>query len=479
MKIFTHIPFVLAFALVLAAGAWQGARLRHIREAEAFFRWVNAAAANERMGWSPVESEYRDGVLYERVKDAALPLLPEVAMPEPKEGEKALQMDLLSYLAGEEDYDHHVWAVLQGPELAPLRVDFLEYARDRKLQYAMGIDYAEAQASGVNIFNLFFGFRKVAANFIWIQVDRYWHQGMMHRMIPLMKTCVTLDPNFVDAYILGAWHLSYNATAKMLDTPQPLKQWNPKYQACVGEKETYYYLGIEFLQDGIRNNPRDYRLYFDLGFAIYKNKLFDYENAVKYLAMAIRQQHDRWVPRQLYICLELNGQYEEALAGWKDLAQRFQGTVSADETAPRFIQRNTGLIYERQAEQAREAAAKESDPQKAEALRAEADQYEQLARTTWTEMYDPYADYRLALMDAKLLAQQGRYLEATALLDKARWDYPSQFDDASDYIIDLKIKGGLPLTDSERKAVLRREEGDRCPGMPEPEALAVGGTTES
>lgn len=467
MKKFSHILFFLALAIVLAIGGWQGSRLNHIRESEAFFRWVNAAAANERMGWSAVEGEYRDGVLYEQTKAVANPLLPSVPQPEPKEGEKAVIFDPLTYLAGEADYDDAVWDVLQGPELAPIRADFLQYARERKLQYAIGIDYAEAQASGVNIFNLFFGFRKVAANFIWIQVDRYWHQGMMHRMIPLMKTCVTLDPNFVDAYILGAWHLSYNATAKMLDTPQPLKRWNPRYQACVGEKETYYYLGVEFLQDGIRNNPRDYRLYFDLGFAIYKNKLQDYENAVKYLSMAIRQQHDRWVPRQLYICLELNGQYEEALAGWKDFAQRFPGSMSAEETAPRFIQRNTGLIYERQADQARDAAARESDPQKTQALLAEAAQYEQLARTTWTEMYDPFADYRLARLDAQALALQNRYIEAVALLDKARWDYPGQFDEASDYIIDLKIKGGLPLSLSEKKAVLRREEGDTCPGMPE------------
>jgi hypothetical protein len=141
--------------------------------------------------------------------------------------------------------------------------------------------------------------------------------------------------------------------------------------------------------------------------------------------------------------------------------------MSAEETAPRFIQRNTGLIYERQADQARDAAARESDPQKTQALLAEAAQYEQLARTTWTEMYDPFADYRLARLDAQALALQGRYIEAVALLDKARWDYPGQFDEASDYIIDLKIKGGLPLSLSEKKAVLRREEGDTCPGMPE------------
>ena len=26
-----------------------------------------------------------------------------------------------------------------------------------------------------------------------------------------------LDPQFVDAYLIGAWHLAYNATARMPD----------------------------------------------------------------------------------------------------------------------------------------------------------------------------------------------------------------------------------------------------------------------
>jgi len=58
-------------------------------------------------------------------------------------------------------------------------------------------------------------------------------------------------------------------------------------------------------------------------------------------------------------------------------------------------------------------------------------------------------------------------MEAVAVLDKARWENPSSFDEASEQIIDIKIKGNLPLSVSEKKAVLRREEGDTCPGAPQ------------
>src|SRR5690606_233158 len=76
----------------------------------------------------------------------------------------------------------------------------------------------------VSMANMFFGFRKMAANLLWLQVDKYWHAGMLYRMVPLMHATVALDPQFVDAFLLGAWHLAYNATAQMRDTPEPLKE---------------------------------------------------------------------------------------------------------------------------------------------------------------------------------------------------------------------------------------------------------------
>ena len=79
----------------------------------------------------------------------------------------------------------------------------------------------------------------------------------------------------------------------------------------------------------------------------------------KYLSEAINLPHDRWVPRQLFQCQELNGQYEEALAGWADYVKRYPGSMTAVEVAPRFILRNQGLLYEKKAEDLRNEARKE------------------------------------------------------------------------------------------------------------------------
>jgi len=198
-----------------------------------------------------------------------------------------------------------------------------------------------------------------------------------------------------------------------------------------------------------------------LGFAIYKNKLNDYPNAVRYLTEAVRQPHERWVRRQLYICQELNGQYAEALAGWQDYAKKFPDNT----VAPRFIQRNTALIYEQQAEAAKQAAQSSGSPEKLQ----EAEDLKQRAIAVWKQMIDegdPFGDYRVLRLQALDLAAQDRYMEAVAVLDKARWESPGNFDEISNLIIELKQKGNLPLSVSEKKAVLRQEEGDQCQGMP-------------
>lgn len=468
-KRFPNLAIAALLLLVLGLGVFQGRRVDHLRQSEAFYRWILAAATNERLFQDrEKEGDFRDQELFREITQIVDPTLADVALdPNLPDASKVTKLGLL---VGDRANDQSIWDLARGNLLAPQRAQFLQFARERKLQFAKNIQYAQAQAGDVNVFNLFFGFRKIAANFLWLQVDRYWHQGLMYRMIPLMRTCVLLDPNFVDAYLLGAWHLAYNATASMPETPQSLKTWSSKYKLCLGEKETYYYIAIDFLRDGIQNNTREYRLYFDLGFSIYKNKLNDYPNAVRYLTEAVRQPHERWVRRQLYQCQELNGQYEEALAGWHDYVKRFPDFPVSE----RFIQRNVAQIHEANMNKAREAAKTLTDADAIKAKLLEADTEKQQAIDIWKQLVqqqDPYGDYRILLLQARDLAEKQRYMEAAAILDKARWESPGNFDEASDLIIEYKQKGNLPLSVSEKKAVLRKEEGDTCKGMPEKSAV--------
>lgn len=447
---------VIGIVVFWALGALQGQRIHHIREAETFYRWINSAATNERILGEDNE-EFKDGALFEELVDATSEVLSGIGL------EQKGDISKLSLLTESTEYDDLLFALTRSDTLKKQRETFFEYARNGELEYVPQGGYGVVnEDTEVPLFSMYFGFRKVAANFVWIQVDSFWHRGMTHRMIPLMKTCVTLDPQFIDAYLLGAWHLSYNITAKMDPTPMPQREWVDKWQACVGEKESYYYLAIDLLKRGILNNPRNYKLYFDLGFAVYKNKLEDYDNAVLYLAEAVRLPHEKWVPRQLYICLELTERYEEALNGWTQYLERYP----EHEVAQRFIERNKGHIQEQLADAAKEQALATSDPAEAEKFMQIAEQHYVQARQIWTDLNEPYAEARIMRMDAIAFAEQGRYREAIAFLEKARMESNNLFWEASNLIIEYKQAKGIALTTSEKLALLREQDGETCPGMP-------------
>ncbi|HIB54750.1 MAG TPA: hypothetical protein EYO39_08090 [Nitrospirales bacterium] len=71
---------------------------------------------------------------------------------------------------------------------------------------------------------------------------------------------------------------------------------------------------------------------------------------------------------------------------------------------------------------------------------------------------DPLARGRIARQEALTLKQQGRHMEAVAVLDLIRWDDLQFFDEASDLIIEIKEEGNIPLSVSERAQILRVEE---------------------
>jgi len=466
----SFLPPVL-FLATAALGAVIGNHLQHLRESELFYRWIQSQAMQARMAsnFAPdMENAERikaETDFFGEVATKSAAMLQDVADQKDPRGE--VQAKLVT--AGTtEAYDWRVWEMASGPALAAERAKFLVLLRGKKLTTSASEfdpNAVYSNEAGVSLGNVFLGFRKIAANFVWLQVDRYWHQGYMQRMIPLMKTCVTLDPSFVDAFLLGAWHLAYNATAKMTDTPEPLKVWSDKYQARIGEKEKYYYLGAEFLQDGIAKNPRNYRLHFDLGYAIYNIKLRDYQRAVEHLSEAVRCRHDVWVPRMLYICLEKNKQYAEALAGWEDFLSKATDEVNI-EKGTRFVARNKALMKEQAAEKLVQQAA--ADPAQADGLRQQAEALRKEAQEIYRQMGgedlekgDPFAVGRLMRMKAVELAENQQYLEAVAVLENARWKSPEFFEEACDMIIAYKQEGNIPLSISEQKAVLRQQEKEK------------------
>lgn len=496
-----QLGLIAVIVVAVGVAAWQSGRIDRMRRVEQFYRWVLSASTQVSFGDSlesekvEGEPEPMDDELFTEVMNLADRQLSQTIPVEDDDLTADGQPKPKLLRAIRQGRDMAVYRMLEGAGARPLLNEFQQHLQDGRLvsagtQFSAASLYGDpAQSAGVGLTSLFFGFRKLAANFIWLQVDKFWHEGQMHRMVPLMRTTVTLDPTFVDAYLLGAWHLAYNLTAKLPETPEPLKEWNPKYKKRLGRKEQWYYVAADFLKDGIRKNPRDFRLYFDLGYAIYENKLNDHENAVRYLTEARRYPHKQWVPRMLYLAMWRNGQYEDAIDGWLEYLKEFPDSHQAQ----RFLQINRAYLHGAKWEQATQCAktagnvasdfalkAARADANGEEAKAAEfteqadkakrvaqemedfaAEQWEQ-AKTIWLAMIqqsgDSIAKARMYRHTALDYANEDRYLEAVSELDLARYEMLESFDELSNLMIEIKLEGSLPLTVSEKLAVERKRE---------------------
>ena len=499
----SHFPKILAllFIVFLSLGAIQGNRINAIKESEIFYRWTLSAASLTRLGdtlepdGSADIAEAMDDEVFAELDAIAETLLPDYPVDEKFDlnSDGTPRSRLLR--AARQSHDDDVWKLISRNEVSDLRSKFHEFLATNQIQ-SSGVQFSASSlygdasnVNGVGLTGMFFGLRTLAANFLWMQVDSFWHSGEMHRMVPLMRTCVTFDPNFIDAYLLGAWHLAYNIPAKIEPTPEPLKVYSPKYKRRVGLKEEWYYMAVDFLRDGIRKNPRDYRLYFDLGYAIYEQKLDDHPNAILYLDEARRHKHDRWVPRMLFRSLFLNKQYEDAIEGWESYLIDFPD----HEVGDRFLEINRGFLAEAIADEAYEckmaALAEKSrleeerdsfdsasdsedftrlneEVNKAETVAAEMETRMNKELTTaltiWYKLLeddrDTMARGRIARRNAIAMRQSGRYLEAIAELEIIRWLDLQFFEELSNMIIEIKKENNIPLNISEQLQVLRDED---------------------
>jgi len=500
------LPILIVFLLFFCS--IQGNRLDALQDAHSFYNWIISASSMSRLGDtlepnSDTHAESMDDELFARLDPLAESYLPDyIVDPDLDINERTGEPHSRLLRAVRQSDDAIIWKISKSPEFEELKQEFIGHLAEGRIQsMGTGFDMSDMYSSdgsvssisdiqGVGLTNMFFGMRTLAANFLWLKVDTFWHAGEVHRMLPLMYTCVTLDPNFVDAYLLGSWHLAYNVPAKIPETPEVLKVYSEKYNRRIGDKEAFYFEATDFLKDGIRKNPRDYRLYFDLGYAIYEQKLNDHVNAVRYLDEARRHRHDRWVPRMLYRSLMLNGQYEEAIEGWKDYLTKFEN----HEVAQRFLKTNTAYLHDATAEEANNCKRlalkaeqyyqEKADEARADNNTAEADHFDKEAKEAgefaqvvvaiaekegteglkiWQALTDgnerdTRALGRLTRHRAMLLREEGRHLEAIAELDIVRWQDLQFFKEASDLIIEFKEEAGIPYTVSEQMELLRRED---------------------
>ncbi len=152
------------------------------------------------------------------------------------------------------------------------------------------------------------GFRGIAVDIIWIKIDDMWHHGKWFEVLPLLRAVTWLQPHFLEAWELGAWHMAYNLYV---------------YAEGVPDREKYIYEGIRFIKEGLARNRNVYDLWFNLGW-IYYHKLKDYDKGIRYFRGAIRYKHPSYIDRLIAHAYRKKGDIEAEYKEWQRCLTVFQ-----------------------------------------------------------------------------------------------------------------------------------------------------------
>lgn len=75
------------------------------------------------------------------------------------------------------------------------------------------------------------GFRGIAADLLWLNIEDYWHKGQHYKMLPLLDAVSWLQPQYVTVWAIGGWHMTYNIFANVGGTATEIeKQIEEKFQ---------------------------------------------------------------------------------------------------------------------------------------------------------------------------------------------------------------------------------------------------------
>lgn len=99
------------------------------------------------------------------------------------------------------------------------------------------------------------GFRGLLADVLWVRAADLQEQGAFFEVAQLANWITRLEPRYPEVWSYHAWNMAYNITAVV---PDPGDRWH------------WVMNGVHLLRDqGIPSNPRDPKLYWELGWLFY------------------------------------------------------------------------------------------------------------------------------------------------------------------------------------------------------------------
>lgn len=116
------------------------------------------------------------------------------------------------------------------------------------------------------------GFRTVAADLLWLRMERTWDSGNWWALLPLLEAVTQLDPHFVLAWKVYGWHCAYNLNAA---------------SETYADKSYWLERGLEILERAVDVNPESWEMVFELGWTYYDRAHRPYR-AAEYMRRADR-----------------------------------------------------------------------------------------------------------------------------------------------------------------------------------------------
>lgn len=186
-------------------------------------------------------------------------------------------------------------------------------------QYDLDVMYLP---SGRFIREVSLGYRNLTADILWFRTVQYYGSYRMGKndlalFTHLVDVITDLDPQFTFAYLFGA--------------------------LIVAEDLGYVREGIEFLEKGIRNNPDDWWLMFEMGFLYYVDAR-DYTAAMRCFRRASRMPGaDDIAERFAAFVAAKGGHTETSVAMWEEVARTTENPYIRD-LAERYIEKLKGEL---------------------------------------------------------------------------------------------------------------------------------------
>jgi hypothetical protein len=124
------------------------------------------------------------------------------------------------------------------------------------------------------------GFRAMLADFLFIQAHVAWERTEWGRVLFLFRQVTALQPHVPLFWDTAAWHMAWNASAAAINDRS-----QPRLALRVKAQRDYFALGKDFLERGIKHNPRNPKLYESLA-RLYREKYNDHARASEFYQKA-------------------------------------------------------------------------------------------------------------------------------------------------------------------------------------------------